>query len=60
QEFKALEVKLQELEDEKAALEGQLSGAELSASELSEASERYGKLLEELDAAETRWLELSD
>ena len=60
QEFKALEVKLQELEDEKAALEGQLSGAELSSSELSEASERYGKLLEELDAAETRWLELSD
>jgi len=60
QELKALEEKLPLLEAEKASLEGQLSSGTLSAEALQKASERYGKLLEELDEAEMRWLELQE
>ena len=60
QELKALEERLPALEQEKAELEARLSSGTLSAHELQEASLRYGALQEELDAAEMRWLELSE
>ena len=60
QELKALEGKLESLEAEKQELEAKLSSGNLSASELQEASLRYGALKDELDAAELRWLELSE
>ena len=59
QELKALEERLPALEEEKAELEARLSSGTLSAQELQEASLRYGTLKDELDAAEMRWLELS-
>ena len=59
QELKALEERLPALEEDKAELEARLSSGNLSAQELQEASLRYGTLKEELDAAEMRWLELS-
>ena len=60
QELKALEEKLPQLEAEKAEIEAKLSGGELGLEELQAASARYGELQEELDAAEMRWLELSE
>ncbi len=60
QELKALEERMPALEEEKAELEAKLSSGALSAKELQEASLRYGTLKDELDAAEMRWLELSD
>ena len=60
QELKALEVKLADLEAEKAELEAKLSGGTLGLQELQEASARYASLKDELDAAEMRWLELSE
>ena len=59
-ELKALESRLEALEAEKASLEAILSGGTASADELRAASERYGALTDELDAAELRWLELSE
>ncbi len=60
QELKALEERLPALEAEKADLEAKLSGGELPLEQLQAASARYGALQEELDAAEMRWLELSE
>jgi ATP-binding cassette subfamily F protein uup len=60
QELKALEEKLPQLEAEKAELESKLSSGTLDAQQLQEASTRYGSLQDELDAAEMRWLELSE
>ena len=60
QELKVLEERLPALEEEKAELEAKLSSGTLSAPELQEASLRYGALKDELDAAEMRWLELSE
>ena len=60
QELKALEERLPALEAEKASLEARLSSGTLDAVALQEASTRYGALQEELDAAEMRWLELSE
>jgi ATP-binding cassette subfamily F protein uup len=60
QELKALEAQLPQLEAEKADLEAKLAGGTLSMEELQKASARYGALQEELDAAEMRWLELTD
>ena len=59
-ELKALEAQLPQLEAEKADLEAKLAGGTLSLEELQQASARYGALQEELDAAEMRWLELTD
>lgn len=58
-ELEELEKALPALEAEKALLEEKLSGGSLSAAELQEATLRYGALQGELDAAETRWLELT-
>jgi ATP-binding cassette subfamily F protein uup len=60
QELKSLEERLPALEAEKASLEARLSSGTLDAAALQEASTRYGALQEELDAAEMRWLELSE
>ena len=60
QELKALEGTLAALEEEKAELEAKLSGGSLGIQELQEASARYATLKDELDAAEMRWLELSE
>jgi len=60
QELKALETKLAELEAEKEELETKLSGGTLGLEEIQESSARYASLKEELDAAEMRWLELSE
>ena len=60
QEMKSLESKLEVLEKEKASLEAILSGGAAGADELLAASRRYGSLKDELDAAELRWLELSE
>ena len=60
QELKALEGTLAALEAEKAELETKLSGGTLGLEELQTASARYAALKEELDAAEMRWLELSE
>ena len=58
-ELEELEKTLPALEAEKALLEEKLSGGSLTAEELQAASLRYGALQSELDAAETRWLELT-
>ena len=60
QELKALEERLPQLEAEKADLEARLSSGTLTPEALQEASSRYGALQAELDAAELRWLELSE
>ena len=60
QELKALEELLPRLEAEKAQLEASLSGGSLSPEQLRQASVRYGKLKDELDEAELRWLELQE
>ena len=60
QELKSLEERLPALEAERASLEARLSSGTLDAVALQEASTRYGALQEELDAAEMRWLELSE
>ncbi len=60
QELKALEAKIPELEAEKAQLEKALSEGTLDSAALQEVSVRYGALKDELDAAEMRWLELSE
>jgi ATP-binding cassette subfamily F protein uup len=57
-ELEALEERIPTLEAEKAALEANLSGGTLSPEEILAASTRYAALQSELDAAETRWLEL--
>ena len=58
--MKALEGTLAALEEEKTELEAKLSGGSLGIQELQEASARYATLKDELDAAEMRWLELSE
>ena len=60
QELKALEGTLAALEAEKVDLEAKLSGGTLGLEELQTASARYAVLKDELDAAEMRWLELSE
>lgn len=60
QELKALEGTLTALEAEKTELEAKLSGGTMGLEELQTASARYSALKDELDAAEMRWLELSE
>jgi len=59
-EFEVLEKEIEKLEAEKAALETALNSGEHSAEELTEMSNRFGELTDELDEKEMRWLELSE
>ena len=59
-ELEALETTIANLEAEKADLESALCSGTLSVSELTEKSKRLPLLQDELDAAEMRWLELSE
>jgi len=58
QELQALETDIERLTAEKAGIEALLSSGG-DADAIRRASERYSSLSAELDAAETRWLELS-
>ena len=59
-EFEALEATMEKLNAEKAQLEAVFNGATATPQEIADASRRYSALTEELDAAEMRWLELSE
>ena len=59
-ELEELEVRMPELEAEKATLEALLSGGATLPDDIAKASKRYQEVQEELDNAEMRWLELSE
>ncbi|MBP5612477.1 MAG: ABC transporter ATP-binding protein, partial [Bacteroidales bacterium] len=59
-EMEHIEAELPQMEAEKADLEAKLSGGSLSAEELTAASVRLGELLDAIDTATMRWLELSE
>ena len=59
-ELEELEVRMPELEAEKATLEALLSGGATLPDDIAKASKRYLEIQEELDNAEMRWLELSE
>lgn len=59
-EFEALEAEIPRLEAEKAALETEMSSGTLSNEVLREKSERFGRLMDEIDEKTMRWLELSE
>ncbi len=59
-EMETLEATIAQLEKEKADLEAALCSGTLSVDELTTKSRRLPQLQEELDAAELRWLELSE
>ena len=54
------DAKIQELEAEKAALETEMSSGTLPIEELTAKSLRISELIEQIDEASMRWLELSD
>ena len=58
-EFDALEAELEQLNAEKAQIETLLAAGTASYEDIRTASQRYETLKAELDAKETRWLELS-
>ena len=58
-EFEGLEKDIEALTAEKADLESKLSGGLTDVEELRKASARFSEVSNLLDAAETRWLELS-
>ena len=59
-ELEELEIRMPQLEEEKAQLETLLSGGSSSADEIAQASKRYQEVQQELDEAEMRWLVLSE
>ena len=59
-EMEQLEKDIAALEAEKASLEELLSGGTADYAALQAASTRFGIVKDALDAAELRWLELSD
>lgn len=59
-EFESLEGEISALEKEKAALSDRLAGGGLDYTEIQTISERIGKVAEELEIKEMRWLELSE
>ena len=59
-ELEELEVRMPQLEAEKAELEALLSGGATLPDEIAQASARYQEVQAALDEAEMRWLELSD
>ncbi len=60
QEFAALETELESLEEEKSAIEGELSNGTLAIDELTTKSQRIATLIELIDQKTMRWLELSE
>ncbi|MBU7578510.1 MAG: ABC transporter ATP-binding protein, partial [Flavihumibacter sp.] len=59
-EFEQLEKDIPKLEKEKAALSEKLASGKLEFQELQEISLKIGKISEELEEKEMRWLELSE
>ena len=59
-ELENLEIRMPELEEEKAQLEALLSGATTLPNEIAQASARYKEVQDALDEAEMRWLELTE
>lgn len=60
QELEHLEIEIEHLEREKLELEEALSSGQLSSEELTEKSERIGKIIEVLEKKSDRWLVLSE
>ena len=59
-EFETLDAEIPQLEAEKAELEMQMSSGLLSNDDLLAKSERFTRLMDELDEKTMRWLELSE
>ena len=59
-EFEDLEREMPKLEKEKEILESEISSGKLSSNELIEKSDKLGKIINDLDIKELRWLELSE
>ena len=59
-EFEALTAELSKLEDEKTAIEADISTGNLNSEELYLKSKRHGEIMNMLDDKEMRWLELSE
>lgn len=59
-EFEALEESLPEIEKQLQELSDKMNSGTLSPSDLVEAGEAYGRLKEEQEEKEMRWLELSE
>ena len=59
-EFESLTDEIAQLEEEKKKIETELSSGLLQGTELIEKSNRIGKIMEELEVKEMRWLELSE
>ena len=59
-ELEQIEKDLEALAEEKAQLEEALSSGTMAFDKLQEASQRIGKIIEETDEKELRWLELTD
>ncbi|MDE6493340.1 MAG: ABC-F family ATP-binding cassette domain-containing protein [Bacteroidales bacterium] len=59
-EYEEITVRMEALENEKAALEALLSGGESDPEKITGASRRVGEVMDELSSLEDRWLELSE
>ena len=59
-ELEAIEARMPELEQEKAALETEMSSGGMSYEDLQKSGARIQEIISELDRLETRWLELSE
>lgn len=59
-ELESLEKEIAGLEAEQSRLETELSSGTLSNNELSDKSQRIGKIIEDLDIKTVRWMELSE
>ncbi|MFN8255105.1 MAG: ATP-binding cassette domain-containing protein [Bacteroidales bacterium] len=59
-EFEAIELEIQNLNNEKINIENLLNSGKLSNAELVENSNRYTQVLQLLNEKENRWIELSD
>lgn len=60
QELQELETKMAKAEEQKTELENQLNSGSLEGDELLKKSTQLGKLMEDIDEMEMRWLELSE
>jgi ATP-binding cassette subfamily F protein uup len=59
-ELENLNKRLPELEKEKSTLESKLNASSLDYNEILQLTEALGKLNQELESAELRWLELTE